>query len=273
MKAQAFKYMKKYFLIIKTEFQRQLTYRVDIYAYRISNLLEVAALLAVWTIAYRNTSNVLGYSQTEMITYVLVGWLFVFVSRSYGLNDRIADDIFEGRVSDFLIKPISYLKYIVVLSLGRSSLSMIYAVAAQLLLVFAFSKYIVFNLDWFRGILLILMMIMGYLITVFCSLIIGMIAFWTERITGIDYTINTLMKFLSGAYFPIALLPQSFLNFDKLFPFIYTVYVPTQLYLGKIKTIEGVYALGVEIIWLLILYVIIKIMWNRGIRRYEGVGI
>ena len=265
--------MKKYFLTIKTEFQRQLTYRVDIYAYRVGILLEIFALLVVWTIAYKNTTNIFGYSQVEMITYVLISWLFMAINRSYGLSDRIADDIFEGRVSDFLIKPISYLKHIVVLAIGRSSLSMIYSVLVQLAIVFFFSKFVVFNLDWTRGIIIMLMIVASYFINIFISLILGMVAFWTQRITGIDYTVGTLIKFLSGAYFPIALLPESFLNFDKIFPFIYTVYMPTQLYLGKIQAVEGVYALGVEILWLFILYGIIKLMWSRGIRRYEGVGI
>lgn len=273
MRVLVFRYMKKYLLTIKTEFQRQLTYRVDIYAYRVGNLLEIFALLAVWTIAYKNTTNVFGYSQAEMITYVLISWLFMSIIRSYGLSERIAEEIFEGKVSDFLIKPISYLRYIVIFSIGRASVSIIYAVLVQLLIILFFSEYIVFNLDWIRAIVLLLMIIVSYFINVFCSLILGMVAFWTQRITGIDYTVSTLIKFLSGVYFPIALLPESFLNFDKFFPFIYTIYMPTQLYLGKIKTLEGVYALGIEFLWLFILYGIIKLMWSRGIRRYEGVGI
>lgn len=265
--------MKKYLFVIKTELQRQLTYRLDIYGYRLGNLLEVFALLSVWIVTYRNTDVISGYTQNQMITYVLVGWLFIYLTRSYGLYEKVADNIYEGTISDFLVKPISYLRYMVVLSLGRSSVSLISSVFIQLAVILVFSEYIIFDLDIARGLILFLMLIASYFINVFMSLVIGMIAFWTQKIDGIDYTINSIMKFLSGAYFPISLLPLSFLKFDMFFPFIYTVYVPTQLYLGKISIREGLRGLFVEIIWIVILYVIIKIMWKRGIKRYEGVGI
>lgn len=265
--------MRKYYFIIKTELQRQLTYRIEIYAYRMSNLLEVFALLLVWFLAYKNTDTISDYSQSEMITYVLVGWLFVYLSRSYGLYQRIEDDISEGKVSDFLVKPISYLKYMFALSLGRVSLSLFFSVLIQLVMILVFSKHVIFDPDPFRITIIFLMLVASYIIYTFMSFITGMIAFWTQRVVGIDHTINTLMKFLSGAYFPIILLPETFLKIDKLFPFIYTMYIPTQLYLGKISLKEGVMGLGMEMIWILLLYIIIKIMWKKGLKKFEGVGI
>lgn len=265
--------MKKYYSLLKTEFQRQLTYRIDVYAYRIGNLIEIFALLVIWTIAFKSTDAIAGYSQNQMITYVLISWLFLQLNRNYGLYDRVAADIFEGRVSDFLIKPISYLRYIVVLSFGRASLAVLWGTAIQSMVIFAFSKYIIFNLDFARGVILVLMLAVGYFINVFMSLIIGMIAFWTQKIIGIDYTINVIMKFLSGAYFPLALLPVTFLKLNNLFPFVYTVYVPTNLYLGKIGAGEGFLSLLIGIAWVFILYAIIKVMWRKGLRVYEGVGI
>lgn len=266
--------MKKYYSIIKTEFQRQLTYRIENYAYRLSDLFELLALLAVWTIAYRNTGSAIsGYSQAEMTTYVLVGWLFAYVGRNYGLGNHVADDIFEGRISNFLVKPISYLKHVVFLSISRSSLSLFYAVVIQGAVIFVFSKYIIFDWEPIRLTLIFLMLVVSYFINVFFGMIIGMIAFWTQRITGIDYTVGMIYRLLAGVYFPIILLPEIFLKIDKLFPFIYTMYFPANIYLGKISIEEGFVGLGVEIIWLFIFYGIIKIMWKRGIKKYEGVGI
>lgn len=265
--------MGKYCSIIKTEFQRQLTYRIENYAYRLGDLLEIFALMAVWTIAYRNTGAIAGYSQSEMATYVLVGWLFMYMSRTYGLSSYIADEIFEGKISNFLVKPVSYLKHIVTLSFSRSSVSLFVAIIVQSAVIFAFSKYIIFNTELVRIILILLMLFVGYFITVFLSLIIGMIAFWTQRITGIEYTLNMIISFLAGAYFPISLLPGIFLKIDKFFPFIYKMYFPAGIYLGKISIEEGFIGLGIEIIWLFVFYGIIKIMWRSGLKKYEGVGL
>lgn len=265
--------MKKYYLIVKTEFQRQLTYRIENYAYRFANLFDILAILAVWTIGFQGGNIIGGYTKSQMITYVLVGWLFVFISRTYGFSDYVADDIFEGRISNFLVKPVSYLRYISVLSVARSSLSVFSALIMQSVIIAIFSKYIIFNADAIRVILILAMLACSYVIMLFSSILTGMIAFWTQRITGIDYTINMTIRLLAGTYFPISLLPGVFLKIDKFFPFIYTLYYPANMFIGKIGNRDGAIGLGVEIIWIFIFYGIIKIMWKHGSKKFEGVGI
>ena len=105
------------------------------------------------------------------------------------------------------------------------------------------------------------------------SILIGFISFWTTDNSGIFYSINTLSKFLSGAYFPINILPAAFLNFSLALPFIYTFYLPAQLYLGKISILQGLRGLGLEIVWVAILYCAIKVVWKMGLKKYERVGI
>lgn len=57
------------------------------------------------------------------------------------------------------------------------------------------------------------------------------------------------------------------------FPFAYIIFAPTQVYLGKINLAEGLKYVFIEIIWLVALYFIIKIVWHKGLKKYEGVGI
>jgi ABC-type uncharacterized transport system permease subunit len=47
-----------------------------------------------------------------------------------------------------------------------------------------------------------------------------------------------------------------------------------QLYLGKMNFYEGVRGLVIEVLWLVILYVCVKMMWKIGVKKkYEGIGI
>jgi ABC-2 type transport system permease protein len=121
--------------------------------------------------------------------------------------------------------------------------------------------------------ILLAMILVGYFIKLFLSILIGFISFWTVDNAGVFYSINTLAKFLSGNYFPINILPAAFLNFSLALPFIYTFYFPAQLYLGKISLRQGLFGLGLEIIWLGILYLAIRVVWKMGLRKYESVGI
>ncbi len=265
--------MKKYWTIIKTEFQRQLTYRLDFFGFRFGNLIEIFSQLIVWRIIFNTTSQVGDYNLEEMTTYVIVGWLFLFLTASYGFEDNVAKDIKLGSLSNFMLKPISYLRYMSILSLGRVSIALATGIFLQAMVIFLFHNYILPPSSLFAVIIIIFMVVLGYLINLFISILIGFIAFWTLEINGIFRGILFLKRFLSGTYFPINLLPVLFLHISLAFPFAYTFFVPTQLYLGKMTILQGLIGLGIEILWLFILYGIIKVVWWRGLKKYEGVGI
>ena len=66
---------------------------------------------------------------------------------------------------------------------------------------------------------------------------------------------------------------ENFTVFYKDNRLVYTFFVPVQFYLGKTSRFEAVRAIGVEVLWLFGLYVVIRVVWKRGLRKYESVGI
>ena len=273
MKALKFSIPKKYLTVVKNEIQRQLAFRFDIFSYRIGNLFELIAQIIIWSVIFKNVEVVRGYTYPEMISYIIIGWLIVYLTGNYGLENRVEGHIFEGKITEFLIKPISYLKYIVFFCLGRLSLAFISAIFIQAIIIILYHNIIIFNLNVGAVLILLGMLVATFILKLFIAIALGMVAFWTDRIVGIDYSFNVLYKFFSGAYFTLALLPPFALTICKFLPFAYTFYFPIQLYLGKISVFEGLKALGIEILWIFILYGIIKLMWKRGVKKYEGVGI
>ncbi|MCU0679061.1 MAG: ABC-2 family transporter protein [Planctomycetes bacterium] len=263
---------KKYLAIINTEFERQMTYRIDFFGFRLANFLEIASQLVIWTVIYNKTEMVSGYTYEEMVTYVVVGWLFWFLTANYGFADNVARDIQLGRLSNFLLKPVSYIKYMTVLSLGRVSLALFSGVLLQAVVIVILHRIIV-SPDFINILIIIPMIIVGYFVQLFLAVLTGFIAFWTTEINGIFRFIAVLTRFLSGTLFPISLLPMTMVKINSAFPFVYTFFVPTQLYLGKMSALEGLRGLGLEILWLFALYGIIKIVWRFGLKKYESVGI
>lgn len=86
-------------------------------------------------------------------------------------------------------------------------------------------------------------------------------------------TVDRLKRFFAGGYFPLSLLPSGFVTVSFFLPFAYSIFVPAQLYLSKISPWIGLQGLGVQLVWILILALIIKLVWFKGLKRYEGVGI
>jgi ABC-2 type transport system permease protein len=265
--------MKKYWIIMKNEVQKQFTYRANIAAYAFGNIGELIALAVVWIIIYKNIDTIQGYTSNEMITYVVIAWFFSYLTTTYDFENVIAKDIYRGTLSGILVKPLSYAKYMMTIATGRVAIAFCIVLVQGVVVYSLFRNYIVFSMGTSKLFLLLLMLLATYMINLFLSILIGFIAFWTIEIHGVYYSLKVFSRFMSGAFFPIALLPAFFLKFSYFLPFVYTIYIPVQLYLGKISFAEGLRGLAMQILWLVILYVIIKIVWTRGLKRYESVGI
>lgn len=264
--------MKKYLILIANAWQRQLVYRSTVYAYRLGNVVEILFQFAIWTSVYKSTAVIFGYNYNEMITYVIIGWLINFITDNYGMTDVVSKDIMNGTLSNYLLKPLSYLKYSVTMSLGRITIALFSGVAMQVFFIFMFREQIIRPPDFLTMLVIILIVVIGYFVRLLISILFGMIAFWTTDVSGLNSFFAILIRFLSGGYAPLSLLPAALYNLCLIFPFAYIVFFPTQLYLGKISLLEGAKGMAIEIIWLAALYAIIKIVWHRGLKRYEAVG-
>src|SRR4030042_6298552 len=190
--------MKKYLAVIKTEWSRQMTYRVNQFTFRIGNVFEILVQILIWSAIFQNINIIKGYSHREMITYILIGLLLSMLMNNYGFENIISDHIEKGEISNFISKPINYIKYLITLSVGRCSFTLAVAFATNITLLFLFRHYFIVSKDTLTWIILILMVLAGYFINLFISILVGFTSFWTVDIHGMFYLINTLAKFLSG---------------------------------------------------------------------------
>lgn len=264
--------MKKYLTIIKAYWQRALTYRFTVLTYRVGEIGEILILILMWSVIYGKQDMIKGFTFQEMMTYILVGNLFHAMVRNW-LETHIAGDIKDGRLSMFLIKPIAYFNFILFREIGRISLAVIMSVFSQAIVILFFLNIFIFNFDILYLLLIFLMIILAFITELLLSFLIGLIAFWTDEVDGLYMTIERLKKFFSGGYFPINLLPLGFVKISLLFPFAYSFFVPAELYLKKIDLAAGLKGILVQLVWLILLYGIIKIIWKKGLKKYEGVGI
>jgi len=264
--------MKKYFTAITIYWQRALTYRFSIVAYRIGEVTETLVLILLWTAIYEGQELIRGFTLEEMVTYVLMGTLFSVATRNFGTG-LIAREIKDGILSTLLVKPINYLAYDFFRGLGRRTFVSGFSVLSQLIVMLFFLDTLILNLDFKTNALILVMLILTLLIESLLSYLLGLIAFWTDEVDGIFETFGRIRQFFAGGYFPLSLLPLTFLQISFALPFAYSFFVPAQLYLGKMDFATGVKGLGVQVIWIFILYAIIQFVWKRGLRRYEGIGI
>ncbi len=264
--------LEKFVTIISVNWQRTLTYRFTVIAYRVGEMMEVLVLVVMWSAIYKTAPLIKGFTLPEMLTYVLVGNLFNVAVRNF-LTATASRDIESGDLSMMLIKPISYFKFMMIREIGRDGFATVLSTISQLIILSFFLDRIVFNTDLLYLGVIAVMMFLAFLSELLLSYLIGLISFWTDEVDGIYLTIERLKKFFSGGYFPLSLLPVVLLQTSYFLPFAYSYFVPTLLYLKKIPLTLALQGLMVQIVWIVILYTIVSITWKRGVKRYEGVGI
>jgi ABC-2 type transport system permease protein len=241
-------------------------------SYRIGEMFEVFFLILLWSAIYSTQDVLKGYNLREMLTYILFGALITVVVRNW-MYEVVSKDIKDGTLSQFLVKPISYLRYMLFREIGRISLAFILSVSTQLFMILIFSDRFIFNTSYLYLLEILVMVGLAFITEMFLSYLIGMVAFWTDEVDGIFTTLDRLKRFFAGGYFPINLLPAIYIKISFILPFGYSFFVPAQLYLKKMDLATGLKGILVQIVWIILLYLIIKLVWRRGLKRYEGVGI
>jgi len=84
--------------------------------------------------------------------------------------------------------------------------------------------------------------------------------------------IAIITDFLSGGVFPLDILPLAFQKVLYSTPFPYLLFFPLQVYLGKIAGLEIIRGLATAFTWVFILFMTVKFIWAKGLRRYSAEG-
>jgi ABC-2 type transport system permease protein len=250
---------------------RSLAWRGDIVLFRVYDIINPLSQLLIWQAVFRTRETFGGYTKETMLTYVLISTLFIAFSRNW-MTATVGDEIKRGELSQYLVKPLSYVFYSFWMGIGRTALATLLALVVILLFIPFFRNefFVPSTTDvFFASTITLLSLVMNMLL----SIAIGLGAFWTTSVDGLSDATNFIRRFFAGAFFPLDIVSPGFLAFAKFLPFPYTGYIPAQIFLGKMSVVESIEAVGIVVFWIFFLLVLIKVGWRFGVRRYEGVGI
>lgn len=266
--------MKKYWIVVKNEFLRHfLVYKYFIISYAGGNFVELFSQIVVWTAIFKSAEIVSGYNYHEMISYVVIGWIFRLLTTNYEYEVIISKDIKLGRLSNFIVKPIDYIKYTFAYSIGRLIVAFVVVIFQALIWIIILHNNLITKVNFSIFLILCVFFVFSYVIKLLLASLIGFIAFWTSEVYGISSAINVLVKILSGAYFPLDAFPGIFSKIAMSFPFAYTFFYPTQIFIGRVGLAEALRAIIIMLAWTAVLWLCVQTLWRIGLKKYESAGI
>jgi ABC-2 type transport system permease protein len=114
--------------------------------------------------------------------------------------------------------------------------------------------------------------VVGHLIHYFLFYVFSIIAFWMDQTWGLRFVIRVIMEIATGAIIPLSLFPGIWKTILDILPFKYLIYVPMEIYLGKMSFQEIGWQMLGAIGWLLFFVLVARWEWKRGLKHYSAVG-
>ena len=103
-------------------------------------------------------------------------------------------------------------------------------------------------------------------------LLLGELSFWIINMWPLRNGINAVYLLLGGLYFPLNMLNKSIYVWIRFNPFSLVTDVPANLIVSGISSKLIVYIIA-AVIWLILFRILQKYLFEKGFKKYEGVGI
>jgi ABC-2 type transport system permease protein len=259
-------YLKSMKISILVQFQ----YRVSQYFYMIGMIAEPVIYLIVWsTIATTQGGSVGGYTAGGFAAYYIV-WTLVrnvnIVFTPYGWEHRIQ----HGELSAMLLRPLHPIHYDLAYFAGMKVVVVVLWLPIAVILTLIFHP--AFSLTPL-GIVAFFFAIWGaYLIRSMALWLLGMITFWTTRVSAIFELYIAVELLLSGRLVPLSLMPAWVQQLASFLPFQWTFAFPIEALIGQLTTAQLLAGLGMQALWVVIGWLLVQLIWRAGVRHFSSVG-
>jgi ABC-2 type transport system permease protein len=264
------RYLDFYLANMKIAVQAEFQYSVAAYFYMIGMIAEPVIYLVVWsTIAEAQGGSVGGYTAGGFAAYYIV-WTLVrnmnIVFTPYGWEGRIQ----RGQLSGELLRPIHPLHSDISFFAGWKVTTIILWLPLAAFLTFIFKPTL--DITVIEAVVFFFAIWGAYLIRTMLLSLMGMITFWTTRVSAIFELLFAAELILSGRLVPMSLMPEWVQRLAGYFPFQWTFYYPIEALVGNLTTQELFGGLGMQLFWVAMGIVLVNVMWKFGVKRFSAVG-
>lgn len=228
--------------------------------------IEILLWIAVFKGA--NTDLIAGFNKENYLAYAMWAAFFSRISTSWLYEYRMTEEIASGSINSIIVRPMSFYEYYFSQLFGYKLITTAVSLCIPLIASFFFDLPINY-----ARVPLAVILCFYYLIFVHTvSFIVSTFAFHFTKTSSITAAKNLLFWILMGDLFPLDLLPEPFKSIFINLPFASGVYKPAAYIIGRIDTEamnNGFISLTISLI---ILGIISRLLWKKGIDSYVGTG-
>jgi len=261
--------MKKYFAVWLTTLQEYFAYRLNMVMWRVRQVFVFLIPYFIWNAVLGNGGELYGYNFSNLITY-LFG---TTILRSLVMGSRTVDlgwMINTGYLTIPLMRPLGIFRFLFTRDLADKIFNLSFIFLEIPLLYLIFRPPVFLQTDPVQLLYTIFSMLLAILIYFFINILFGSLGFWTRDVWAPRFMLMVIMEFATGAMFPLDMLSSFWQKIMLATPFPYLLYVPLKIYLSSDPSLWLHLAVG--LFWVIVLGILTRYIWRKGLLRYEAEG-
>jgi len=264
------RYIDFYTSMMRLSVLEQWQYPIANYFYMIGMLAEPVIYMVVWSaVATQQGGSVGGYTPGSLAAYYIV-WTLVrqmnIAFTPYGWEWRIR----QGRLSMSLMRPMHPLHEDVAFFAGWKVVMIILWIPLALALSFFFKPDL--HPTLLEGAVFFIAIWMAYLIRTITLSLLGMVTFWTTRVSALFELYFAAELIFSGRLVPLSLMPEWVQQAAWFMPFRWAFGFPIETLVGNMPVNDLFLGLGMQFVWIFFGTILVSQIWKIAIRQFSAVG-
>ena len=264
---------KIYFKVFDVGLQSTFVYRWNFFVRSIFGILPLLGTVLIWGAIFQAKGE--GINSFDYGAVVFYFLLVLFLQGLVTPTDdewEVANDIREGQIGSFIVKPVDYVLYRFSLFCSNRLLYAAVTLPVVVFLFFCYRQYVVWPTDWLIWVVAIWTTLMAALLQFLISLTVALLAFWMLEISTVVFIIYSFEYFLSGQMFPLAFMPATVQAVLAWLPFPYELSFPVVVLMQRVHGADLWFGVAVQAFWVVTAAIAAKTMWRIGLNHYETVG-
>lgn len=257
--------------LLAVYYANMMEFRAELYLWVIAGLLPFI-MMGVWISASQAPGNALNMSPSQVVRY----FICAFIARQLSIAWVIWDfefHVVQGKLSPLLLQPIDPGWRFVAAHISEQAARLPFAA-----IIIAAVLWMYPGALWRPAVadiaLALAAMYMAFIVRFLMQYSLAMLCFWLERASGAETLMYLPYLFLSGLIAPLHTFPPLIRDLAMLTPFPYLVYFPAQILAGgaHASAIPVLRGFLVMLAWAVLLWLLNRCLWRRGLRHYSGMG-
>lgn len=262
--------MRKYWITYKNALTTFLQYRLNLALLFVSHLVTFSGVFYLWVAVYATGQKMGNYTLTEMILYyIILTVVQITVANGVGMGFQVCEEINEGNITNYLLKPYSFVLETLVKLFGEATINIV--LISPVIALLSFLGRDIFPIPPLtHWLLFLVILLLSELFYFFFYFLAALSSFWVVRGRSFIYGMLIVNLFLNGSMLPLDLFPKQFQVISNFLPFQFLIFTPVQTFLGRVHNWPQL--LMIAAVWTIFFVLTLSFVWKKGIRNYEAVG-